>query len=566
MMNNQKRTSNKQSSKRPKPAKTRKYQDSMNMTTDRREKNDKSCESELKGKMYNDPAWRMYNELLGNQVASYPFTEFVGGRFNLHPTANDAISSAPAKSHPTQIMSVLLNPSVGFSDGAGTYDAINQAAIKMYTQFSSNNMKTTQYGPQDITACILALGEILSLSEFIRRAIGFAGTVNVRNWFYPKQLVAAMGIDWNDLQKNVGIYRERFNYTAALASAIAFPKNLDYFKSCASLYSNVFLDHTSGMAQSIVTVPYSTWKLDEDSAFEGTILRTIIMPYTGKDTDGTPKNITPVRLDSILTIYEELLEAMFNSATLQYLYADVLKFVSNKPDSLVTIPMIATDYGAVPTYSEEFLINMENAVILYPPEVGKIEDPAGIIGTLATESNNVYLKAGTNAVQYMPAFPFIVNGDGTYARPWCDALVNFHKDAPSTEERIMATRFVPSVKRVQNFQYVGSTAKYMMCQFNLPDHYIVGLKVFRNIINTEGAMLVEQRDFYAHALFKTRDMEVFSHPNIAIIGSVIASGDNNKVTIHSLVCYGEMDVYTIVPNETMDKIVDLSILSLFSFK
>lgn len=564
-MKNQKRTNTKESNKCPKPANTRKTKDPKCNSSERYEEKKKSYGSEPKGKMYNDPAWRMYNELLGNQVASYPFTEFVGGRFNLQPVSDDAISSAPAKSHPTQIMSVLFNPSVGFSDGAGTYDAINQAALKMYTQFSSNNMKTTQYGPQDITACILALGEILSLSEYIRRAIGFAGTVNVRNWFYPKQLVAAMGIDWNDLQKNVGIYRERFNYTAALASAIAFPKNLDYFKSCASLYSNVFLDHTSGMAQSIVTLPYSTWKLDEEGSSEGTVLRTIVMPYTGKGVANVPTDITPVRLDAILTIYEELLEAMFNSATLQYLYADVLKFVSNSTDALVTIPMIATDYGALPTYSEEFLINMENAVILHAPEDQAIEDPAGIIGTLATKSNDVLLKAGTNAVQYMPAFPCVWGGS-VYARPWCDAFVNFHKDAPSTEERIMATRFVPSVKRVHNFQITGTAEKKMMTQFNLPDHYIVGLKVFRNIINTEGAMVISQLDFYNANLYKTRELEVFSHPITSVVGFVEAFAENNRLNIHSLNCYGELDVYTIVSNETMDKIVDLSILSLFSFK
>ena len=230
-----------------------------------------SAEKEMKGKDYNDPSWRIYNDLLGSQVSSFPLTTFVGGQpVDLHVTSGTSLTSAgPLQTGNLTIASVLINPSVGY--GNSTFDAINQAALKMYTEFSSSNMKTTQYGPQDIIACILALGEVVSLSSYIRRAVGFAGTTNPRNWLYPRKIVAAMGLDWDDLQKNVGIYREQFNYLSAIASAIAFPAGLDYFKSCASLYNDVFLDHTSGMAQAYVCIPASTWVLNEAASEEGIV-------------------------------------------------------------------------------------------------------------------------------------------------------------------------------------------------------------------------------------------------------------------------------------------------------
>lgn len=533
---------------------------------------------EVEGKMYNDPSWRIYNDMLGTQVASFPLTTFVGGKpADLHATSGTSLLSSGSEAAGIwTIGTVFLNPSVGYGDS--TFDAINQAALKMYTEFSSSNMKTTQYGPQDIIACILALGEVMSLASYIRRAVGFAGTTNPRNWLYPRRIVQAMGIDWDDLQKNVGIYREQFNYMSAIASAIAFPANLDYFKSCASLYNDVFLDHTSGMAQAYICVPASTWILNETASQEGSRLDTYSMPYLSYTESADNGRINAytltatTKLSTIMNVFKSQLDALMNSATLQYLYADVLKFVNNNRGSLVTLPIVQDGYSVVPVYSEEFLINIENCDVMGIPSSHAWEDVAGIRGQYTTKNNDVELKAGTNTVKYAPAFTMppttkvsmVLNY--LYANAYCNKIFNFHKDDPTTKDRIMAARF----KSALLFSEVSKTSgedtvidNTNVCTYMLPDHYVVDIVYYKEDVTSSGALSSSYVSFLDGG-FNVRDLEVFSHPPVTI--SARLQGNSQGVTtLGSYNIMGELDVYTTVDHDTMKSINDLSILSLFTF-
>lgn len=555
---------------------SKRFDDRSRRDCDVRDSANKS--QEVEGKMYNDPTWRVYNDMLGTQVASFPLTTFVGGKpADLHTTSGTALLSAGSAAAGTlTIGTVFLNPSVGYGDS--TFDAINQAALKMYTEFSSSNMKTTQYGPQDIIACILALGEVMSLSSYIRRAIGFAGTTNPRNWLYPKRIVQAMGIDWDDLQKNVGIYREQFNYLSAIASAIAFPANLDYFKSCASLYNDVFLDHTSGMAQAYVCVPASTWILDETASQEGSRLDTYSMPYLSYTEGAENGRITAYTLTAtttlatIMGVFKSQLDALMNSATLQYLYADVLKYVNNNRGSLITLPIVQDGYSVVPVYSEEFLINIENCDVMGIPSSYAWEDVAGIRGQYTTKNNDVELKAGTNTVKYAPAFtmpPSTKVGmvmDYLYGNAYCNKVFNFHKDDPSTSDRIMAARFKSALLFSEVSQTSGESTTIdntNVCTFMLPDHYVVNIIYYKEDVTSSGAL----SGAYVSLLdggFNVRDLEVYAHPPVTI-SARIQSNSKGVLTLGSYNILGELDVYTVVDHATMKSINDLSILSLFTF-
>lgn len=536
---------------------------------------------EMKGKEYNDPSWRIYNDLLGAQVSSFPLTTFVGGKpIDLHVTSGESLKSGgPDQNGLYTVGTVFINPSVGY--GNSTFDAINQAALKMYTEFSSSNMKTTQYGPQDIIACILALGEVISLSSYIRRAIGFAGTTNPRNWLYPRRIVEAMGLDWEDLQKNVGIYREQFNYLSAIASAIAFPAGLDYFKSCASLYNDVFLDHTTGMAQAYLCVPASTWILNEAASQEGSILETYQMPYL-QYTEASDTGLisgysmtTTTTLSTILGVFKSQLDTLMNSSTLQYLYADVLKFVNNNRGSLITLPVIQDGYSVIPTYSEEFLINIENCDVMGAPSPRAWEDKAGIRGAYTTKNNDVELKAGTNTVKYAPAFlrpPHIkvgVVGTGKrmYTNAYSQKIFNFHKDEPTVQDRIVASRFKSALLFTDVAQSIVAASEAAISNVNvatfmLPDHYVVDILYYRENTTSNGTMSSMRTSFLSSG-YEDRKLEVYAHPPVAVTSTFDET--DGVLTIKAPTIYGELDVYTVVDQGVMKAINELAILSLFTW-
>lgn len=521
-------------------------------------------EEAVKGKLYNDPAWRMYNDLIGNQVASFPLLTFVGGQPNEKVITSEAVYSARDSVEGNyNIATVLMNPSVGYANS--TFDAINQAALKMYTQFSSANMKTTQYAPQDIIACILALGQVISIGTYIRRAIGFAGTTNPRNWLYPKAIVGAMGVQWDDLQANLGIYREQYNYTCALLGAVAFPKNLDYFKSMEAIYREVFLDHTTGMAQTYVPVPSSTWLLNEISSEEGSVLETYEMPFVVNN------EIKPVTLGQIMDTWKSMIDTLLQSATLQYLYADVLKYVSNSEAELVRMPFIEDGFSQIPIYSEEFLLNIENCVVMGNPTSTALEDLNGVVGSINTTANNVYLKAGNNTVRYEPAFyralttSTSTTHDVTYM---FNPILNFHTDNPDTNMRIMAARFVPALVRAIPAKNADATTKVVAFNFQLPDMYVVDI-IFHHRGHNLGSGVWEdkQSSWLYNMAFNSRDVEVFKHPIRMVAGNAgYETADQNKVRIALARVYGELDVYTTVDTSTMRRMQELAILSLFSLK
>lgn len=566
--NDTKRASKKGSTNRKNSGHDGSKSDRVNKSSPRGKRDDVPAgsdrEEKVRGKLYNDPAWRMYNDLIGNQVASFPLLTFVGGQPNEKVITSESVYSVHDSVEGCyNVATVLLNPSVGYANS--TFDAINQAALKMYTQFSSANMKTTQYAPQDIIACILALGQVIAIGTYIRRAIGFAGTTNPRNWLYPKAIVGAMGIKWDDLQANIGIYREQYNYTCALLGAVAFPKNLDYFKSMEAIYRDIFLDHTTGMAQTYVPVPASTWLLNEIGSEEGSVLDTFPMPYAVNN------KIHPVALSTIMDTWKSMIDILLQSATLQYLYADVLKFVSNSEAELVRMPFIEDGFAQIPIYSEEFLINMENCVVMGAPATEALEDQNGVVGSINTTSNNVYLKAGNNTVRYEPAFYRALTTstsrthDATYM---FDPILNFHTDNPDTNMRIMAARFVPALVRAIPAKTTDGSTKVVAFNFQLPDMYVVDI-IFHHRGHDLGTGKWEdqQSSWLSNNAFIGRGVEVFKHP-IRVVSANAGYEDTNynKIRIAYANLYGEMDVYTTVDTSTMRRMQELAILSLFSLK
>lgn len=524
---------------------------------------------------YNDPAWRMYNELLGRQVSSFPFTEFVGTSLHLFEPSISSIDDVYNFNQPVQVQTVYINPSIGrapFSSKGN--DALNMACLKMYTQFSSSNMKTTQYGPEDIGICMLALGSVIEWSEHLRRAFGLVGTTNPRNWLYPKLIMQSMGIDWDDMQQNIGIYRERFNYTIALLGSVAFPANVDYFKQCSAMYQNVFLDNVGSMAQLYVPVPYSVWKIDETASESGTVLKTVHNFGRSARYDVNrfgcwqlpTERGTLAKMSQLLDILDDLVNALMESSTLQYLYADVLKYVSNSSASLVHIDPILEDYSLTPIYSEEFLINMENAVVCGAPWP--------YTHNLSTD-NDVIAVAADHKLFYDP---YLVPNFGTAfgdttqvvdVTPAFDPIVNFHGNEPDTATRIMGTRFIPTLAHAEsvsatnkNFMDEEKTGKVVYFKYYLPDHYIVDIHTWYMFNSSDSLQWTAQTwnsDFDAEFV---ASLEAFSHPIRTLQGSVQSNGSQG-FAITNAKAYCEFDTFTTVPGSTIQRINELGLLSLF---
>lgn len=230
----------------------------------------------------NDPNWYYLNAEIANQASSFSFDQFLGVNTPLNALTKSGVSSSHQVPLPS-IMTIELNPCPGNTLSIQT--GINMAALKMYTVLSSNNAKTTNYAPQDLTMLMLSLGEVISVMEHIRRTFGVAFTYNQRNRSMPKLLIQSMGFTPDDFLGNMAQHRLQFNSWVTAINKIPFLSNIAYFYKCADLYQKVYTDSESAMAQLYVFKPYSTWILNETYDDNGSGLETKLLPAKGKWTD-----------------------------------------------------------------------------------------------------------------------------------------------------------------------------------------------------------------------------------------------------------------------------------------
>lgn len=208
----------------------------------------------------NNASMYFSNPILADQVSSFSFNQFMGSKDSLGPVGT---FSAPT------IATYWMNPCPGYSIG-DVHTGINVDGLKLYTILSANNAKTTQYAPQDVTTLILAMGEIISLSEVIKRAMGVAYTYNVRNRTLPLQVVTAMGIDPAFITTGeLARLRIRLNTALNQANAIPFFGNIPYLEKCKRLYQVYYMDSESPMSQLIIPMPMTTWRLNEGVSSTG---------------------------------------------------------------------------------------------------------------------------------------------------------------------------------------------------------------------------------------------------------------------------------------------------------
>lgn len=468
----------------------------------------------------NNPSWYFKDAILADQVSSISFNQFLGAQQDFDPAEYyNIIPSA---------MRILFNPSAGYSMMSQAFSGINQAGLKQYTTLSANNAKTSQYAPQDITTLELALGQIIAVSEVGRRALGLAFTYNKRNWTYPSGIIEVAGFDSADLFNNLAKYRLAFNTLVNTINRIAFPADIAYFAKCQYMYSHIFLDSESPMAQSYVYLPQTSWVVDETTYDGGTILKTIDLWSAN----------SKMTFQTYLTKLTTMINGVLESLTFNYIYADVLRLYGES--QMYTVPFIEEGYLVMPEYDPLALLQINNANWCGSPNGTQFSAETG-----ETPSNDVYPDVVRNRLLYMPQFT-AANGFGY------DKIINFPHSMgnPDVTQRIECTRFAMSVT------YPGGR-----CVSTMGDHYVTTISVWRG-----GTFIFELGPQYADSTALTVDQAAGLEQILSLLvkfewGPRKYYCDPNNHRVHSMV--GDIDYYTTIDYDYLRRVNDLAMVSLF---
>lgn len=475
----------------------------------------------------NDPNWYFLDKAIADQASSFSFGEFLG---RIAPTGKYDSANVSQMWVPT-IMSIYLNPSPG--DTKSITSGINMAALKTYTTLSSMNAKTTNYAPQDVTMLLLSLGEVISVMEHIRRAFGVAFTYNQRNRALPRNLLERMGFDADDFLEHLAVYRLEFNSWVTSVNKIPFLDNISYMYKCARLYDSVYTDSDSAMAQIVFMRPYSTWKINEEKYDTGTCLETVFLPTIGQTWDKWRQIVAP------------MIQALFESATFNYIYSDVINYSQKVGAKLLFMDYLNEGYVVVPTYNRNFMLQVHNITPIGFPSGETM--PTGD----RTAANDVLSDANKNKVDYRPAFT---------AMGYDTTIIDFDTPNASVEDRIEATRYQCVLNKKlglyndQNY-YEAS---------GLPDHYVVHVSF--DVAEDEGFV----PDFNSYInIVKT---ELWVDELDRVLGytqfdwAPIIQYHNGKARQYETYILGDLNYFTTLDADWFKRVNDIVFQSLFTLR
>lgn len=418
--------------------------------------------------MTNDPDWYFTDGVMKEGLTRLPTLEFLGQNITLHSSivySNDPdgeVNASTVLKSPV-LGAHYLNPSPGFSKGPTS--AINMAAKKIYSKMASSNAKTSNYAPQDVATLILALGEIISITTHLTRAYGIANYYNKLDRRIPKVFLDAMNYNGSvaDWAKAMPEFRNRLNRVITIANAITFPGNIPYFKKCAYVYQHIYADKEIAMSPFHMFLPYSTWILDEVSYEQGSILKTVEL-YSR----------TP---EEILTILEEMIDAILASSTYNYIYADVLNLSARGVlgGELLTFATVPIDFTMDPLYSPQFNWQIKNATIYGKPNAEEF------IEGQDTPSNDVYPDANSNTIVYMPSWSYEAISDIRWRVQVNEPIIRM-PDVGIGEDDLVELLVYAGNKWTKADPNVSDSTKWdvygTIKDTDIPDHYFVASRIF----------------------------------------------------------------------------------------
>lgn len=423
----------------------------------------------------NNPNWYYTDAGIADDMSRMSFNNFQGDSIKLGSIALTNPSIFVFDMLPSPGTTSVSNGSALLTNGT------NLAAIKLFSELSMKSGRTTSYAPQDVAMLELAIGEVLSMISFCRRAFGIAFSYNQRNRDYPRHIISSMGINVDDFLSHLPEYRMRLNTIITAFNQVPFPSNVAYLDKCASLYDNIYLDSPSAMAQSILMRPLRTWILDETSYEGGTILKTV-SPFTYP---GNADTHDPVAFYIVLNCLQAQVEQLLDSGTLNYIYGDILNLSQKNSIPLLTLAFVPEAYSIMPVYNEKFLLQMHNMTIARYP----VMDPKSIDSS-CTPSNDVYPDTNKNAIRYKPCLPLNQQSAGSSIQIsdidkfFNNTIIDSNNGDPSIEDRIEMTRYKIMNDPSTAILYDNTTHVQYCAYPILPDHYCAGLNVFGISWNT----------------------------------------------------------------------------------
>nr|UVJ88904.1 putative capsid protein [Picobirnavirus sp.] len=504
-----------------------------------RERADKESAATSGGKHpHNDPEWYCRNGQAIKDVASLSFNTALGADTYLR---SPGTSSAFRLSVPG-VMAIKTVPTIGV--GSDMYSPANIAARDVYSDVRKANSGSKNYDPADLMIYLLAMDSIYGFWAWMVRLYGTLRLFSKVNRYVGDVYVMAQGGDPGDLRKNLANFRAYINNFAQQVMALSVPTTMTYTVRHMWMYSNMYKDEDTQKAGVYMYVPSGFYMYNPTISAGAGGLQVANLTCTFDAT--YPTRIAGTLYNSysnIMAYGDALLQNVLGDEDIAIMSGDILKAYG--PEGVWKLDYINEDYGVLPVFSEEVLAQIHNTE--FAGRAFGVSDGSG--GVSSAAYNVAFAVFQDPNVQSGKLFcePHVAWGYHlTY-----DKILDFWKPNPSPEDVIVASRNTLYAEKdsgttAESIRFVKLTAT--------GSEVCLVPEVFKmsNGVVTETIYWVTDND--GPTADKIFDYCRFNEAPTRLIV------DNNGVGFTYL---GELDTYTSLSGENVDKMHTTALLSMF---
>lgn len=312
----------------------------------------------------NDPSWYAKNPQLLKDAASLAFSNRSGDYLNLGVNQRyDYTGANPG------ILTMYWMPSLGklaggYEPNAAT-DAVNMAALNIYSYVRHANSGSANYDAPDLMMAILAADSAFATIAHLIRIYGIARLYDQKNRYLPKALLKSMRVNPDEIINNLAKFRYGINNLIAKASVIWVPSNMSLVTRHFWMNSNIYKDSDSEKAQMFAFVPWHAWCFEPKTSETGSSLSNLSLDWSS------------YTLDQILYSVNSLLDPLISDEDMGIMFGDMLKAYGK--ENLYSLNMIDENYTVLPVFNKEVLMQIHNATALPIAAGGVVQSDTGVI-------------------------------------------------------------------------------------------------------------------------------------------------------------------------------------------
>lgn len=384
----------------------------------------------------NDPAWYSRSPELMRAYASFPFGVAIGNELQT------GISTVDSGAIPG-LMTFEFVPTIGVSTQAN--DPINVAMRNIYSWVRHANSGHANYDAPDLMMYIVAMDSVLMYHSFIRRLLGVIQAFTPTNRYYPRALIDAMYVDYDDITKHIPDLRGFVNMYSAKMGSLCIPNSMSYMARHQWMCEGLYVDSVSDKAQTYMYMPVGYYQLAYTSG-DAPVFK---LAYHMWAYNGNTKRYT---FDDIVAFGNSLLNPLLSNEDINIMSGDILKAFGQ--DGVIKYVTVPDEYIVLPMYQQEVMSQFENMTIL--PGMITLADV-----TQDTTIGGGFLKCqpvSTEVVQFTSAPPTPTADIVKTLNAWYESnkYINFHHDGVTPEEIMVATRLCPTFNTAGQWSVSGT--------------------------------------------------------------------------------------------------------------